>query len=184
MGYTAKIIFKNVKTIHPPFCVGYTAKITFEPAYMSRDMIFPSIWYVRPAKAHTSLHIRTVWSEPLLISWLFNEYKATEWTTFGVSKLKRRLHMLVWVHTCQNATLLDIMLWLICEKCIYDRCSIISNTLSTETKEFYTSSADPDKILWRRGLIRVFHVCYSYKHFCKFQPWLPFCMRTNRETCS
>ena len=28
--------------------------------YLSRDMIFPTIRYVRPAKAHTSLRIRAV----------------------------------------------------------------------------------------------------------------------------
>ena len=33
---------------------------------------------------------------------------ATDWTTFAVSKLKRRLPRLVWVYTCQNATLLKI----------------------------------------------------------------------------
>ena len=30
------------------------------------------------------------------------------WTSFGVSKLKKRLHRLIWVYTCQNATLLEI----------------------------------------------------------------------------
>ena len=28
--------------------------------HMSRDMRFPTMWYVRPAKAQTSLRIRTV----------------------------------------------------------------------------------------------------------------------------
>ena len=28
--------------------------------YLSRDMRFPTMWYVRPAKAHTSLRIRAV----------------------------------------------------------------------------------------------------------------------------
>ena len=32
----------------------------------------------------------------------------TDWTSFRVCKLKRRLHRLVWVYTCQNATLLEI----------------------------------------------------------------------------
>ena len=35
---------------------------------MSRDMRFPTMWYVRPAKAQTSLRIRAVWSEPLLVT--------------------------------------------------------------------------------------------------------------------
>ena len=34
---------------------------------MSRDMSFRTMWYVRPAKAQISLHIRTVASEPLLV---------------------------------------------------------------------------------------------------------------------
>ena len=32
--------------------------------YMSPDMRFPAMWYVRPAKAQTSLHIHAVRSEP------------------------------------------------------------------------------------------------------------------------
>ena len=60
---------------------------------MSRDMRFPTMWYVRPAKAPTSLRMRAVWSEPLLVAWIFY--------SFGVSKLKRRLHRLVSVYSCQ-----------------------------------------------------------------------------------
>ena len=69
-------------------------------------MGFPTKWYVRPARAQTSLRIRAVWSERLLVAWIFYECLATDRTSFGVSKLKRRLHRLVWVYTCQNATLL------------------------------------------------------------------------------
>ena len=75
---------------------------------MSRDMRFPTMWYVRPAKPQISLRICAVWSEPLLVAWIFYECKATDWAWFGVSKLKRRLHRLVWVYTCKNATLLEI----------------------------------------------------------------------------
>ena len=75
---------------------------------MSCDMRFPTIWFVRPAKPQISLHIRAVWSEPLLVTWIFYECSATDWTPFGVSKLQRRLHRLVWVYTPQNATLLEI----------------------------------------------------------------------------
>ena len=71
-------------------------------------MRFPTTWCMRPAKAQTSLRIRAVWSEPLLVAWLCYASKATDRTSFGVSKLKRRLHMLVWVYICQNATLLEI----------------------------------------------------------------------------
>ena len=74
--------------------------------YMS--MIFPTMWYVRPAKPQVSLRIRAVWSESLLVAWVFFDCEATDWTSYGVSKLKRRLHRLVWAYTCQNATLLEI----------------------------------------------------------------------------
>ena len=36
--------------------------------YLSRDMRFPTMWYVRPAKPQISLRIRAVWSEPLLVA--------------------------------------------------------------------------------------------------------------------
>ena len=75
---------------------------------MSRDMRFTTMWYVRPAQLQISLRICTVWSEPLLVACIFYECSATDWTLFGVSKLKRRLHMLVWVYTCKNTTLLEI----------------------------------------------------------------------------
>ena len=39
--------------------------------YVSRIMIFPTMWYVQPAKAQASLRIRTVWSEPLQVAWIF-----------------------------------------------------------------------------------------------------------------
>ena len=40
---------------------------------MSRDMRFPPMWYVRPTKAQTSLGIRAVLSEPLLVALIFSE---------------------------------------------------------------------------------------------------------------
>ena len=75
---------------------------------ISHDMRFPTMWYVRPAKPQTSLGIRAVWSESLLVAWIVYEYLATGRTAFGVSKLKRRLHRLIWVYTCQKTTLLEI----------------------------------------------------------------------------
>ena len=32
--------------------------------HMSRDMRFPTMWYVQPAMAQTSLCMRAVWPEP------------------------------------------------------------------------------------------------------------------------
>ena len=49
--------------------------------YMSRDTRFLSMWYVRQAKAQISLHISTVWSELLLVAWIFYESKATDQTS-------------------------------------------------------------------------------------------------------
>ena len=40
---------------------------------LSHDMRFPTMWYVRPAKAQTSLRIRADWSELLLVAWIFYE---------------------------------------------------------------------------------------------------------------
>ena len=38
---------------------------------MSKCMRFPTMWNVRPAKPQISLRIRAVWSEPLLVTWVF-----------------------------------------------------------------------------------------------------------------
>ena len=39
--------------------------------HLSQCMRFPTMWYVRPAKPQISLRIRAVWSEPLLVAWVF-----------------------------------------------------------------------------------------------------------------
>ena len=49
-------------------------------------MKFPTMWYVQPAKAQTSLHINSVWSEPLQVALIFSDSLATDQTSFGVSK--------------------------------------------------------------------------------------------------
>ena len=59
-------------------------------------MRFPTMWYVWPAKAHISLRMCTVWSEPLLVA-----------LTLYV-KLLTRHHLEFLSLTCQNATLLEI----------------------------------------------------------------------------
>ena len=40
---------------------------------LSQCMRFPTMWYVRPAKPQISLRIGAVWSEPLLVAWIFYE---------------------------------------------------------------------------------------------------------------
>ena len=42
--------------------------------YMSQCMRFPSMWYVRPAKPQIRLHICAVWSESLLVTWVFYDW--------------------------------------------------------------------------------------------------------------
>ena len=76
--------------------------IIWASAWISNNMVCAT------SKAQISLLIRTVWSEPLLVAWIFYECKATDSTSFGGSKLKMILHRLVWVYTCQNATVLEI----------------------------------------------------------------------------
>ena len=41
---------------------------------LSRDMKFPTMWYVRPAKAQASLRLCAVWSEPLLVASILYTY--------------------------------------------------------------------------------------------------------------
>ena len=43
------------------FEIGYICKLKLgNTNYMSSDMRFPTMWYVRPAKPQISLHIRAV----------------------------------------------------------------------------------------------------------------------------
>ena len=77
--------------------------------YLSRDMRFPTIWYVRPAKTQISLRIAQS-DQSICLS---HEYYMTvklliEQHLEFPSLLKRRLHRLVWIYSCQNATLLEI----------------------------------------------------------------------------
>ena len=71
-------------------------------------MRIPTMWFVRPANPRISLRICAAWTEPVQVVWVLYECSATGWTAFRDSKLKRRLHRMVWIYTCQNATLLEI----------------------------------------------------------------------------
>ena len=53
---------------------------------MSRDMRFPTMCYVRPAKPQISLRLHAGWSEPLLVAWIFYVCKSTDQTSFADSK--------------------------------------------------------------------------------------------------
>ena len=50
------------------FCIHLQARD--KTLYLSWDMRFPTMWYVRPSKPQISLRICAVWSEPLLVAWL------------------------------------------------------------------------------------------------------------------
>ena len=101
--------YTNVSSCVPGFKnLRYRFPVWFGIKKMSQCMRFPTMWCVRPAKPQISLRIRAVWSEPLLVAWVFYNCEATDWTPFGVSKRKSRRHRLIWVYTCQNATLLEI----------------------------------------------------------------------------
>ena len=41
---------------------------------LSSDLRFPTMWYVWPDKAQTSLRIRPVWSQPLLVARIFFDF--------------------------------------------------------------------------------------------------------------
>ena len=65
--------YEAVNILYTGICMRYKTKcipfhgilFTCEPVlHMSQCMRFPTMWYVRPAKAQTSLRICAVWSEP------------------------------------------------------------------------------------------------------------------------
>ena len=90
--YAKKRNKNKTKTKTKPVCiVSFLAGLS----HMSRDMGFPTMWYVQPTKPLISLRICADWPEPLLVGWTFYECWATDRTSFGVSKLKRTLHKLV-----------------------------------------------------------------------------------------
>ena len=110
--FKANLIFKDFS--RNPFIFKHFSS-QYEPSFskmglgkseMSRDMRFPTMWYVRGAEPQISLCIGAVWSEPMRVVWIFYQYLATDQTAFWVSKPKRSLQRLVWVYRCQNATLL------------------------------------------------------------------------------
>ena len=67
------------------------------------------LWY---EPRHEISNIHAVWSKPFLVAWIFYECYATDWTSFWVSKLKRRLHRLVWVWADpQGASVCNVFLF-------------------------------------------------------------------------
>ena len=54
---------------------------------------FPTIWYVWAAKPQISLRIRAVWSEPLLVDWIFYDCQATDRTSSWKEASQGRLSL-------------------------------------------------------------------------------------------
>ena len=127
--------------------------------YMNHNMRFPAIWYVRPAKAQTSLRIRAVWSEPLLVAWIFYEYWATDWTSFEVPKLKRVLRKLVWVYTCQNVTLSKIT----CQNVTLLEIKGRDSSMPLNNDDFLSSAWMFS--MWRLDVVKMFHGIILYKSY-------------------
>ena len=107
-------------------CLGknYSSFLDFTRNYERTNGIFvPWMGLVWPANTQTSLCMRTDWSEPLLVALIFYDCSASNWTSWWVFKLKRRLHRLIWVYTCQKKpTLLEITC-----RCSFDNFRISSN---------------------------------------------------------
>ena len=61
----------HVPTIGKHKSNSHISKAICHHGNMSQDMRYPTMLYVRPAKAQTSLLIRAVWWEPLLVAWIF-----------------------------------------------------------------------------------------------------------------
>ena len=59
----------NSRLLHLDYCSNKLIRRV--GGYMRRDIRFPTMWYKQPAKPQISLRIRAVWSEPMLVAWIF-----------------------------------------------------------------------------------------------------------------
>ena len=56
-----------------PYLISKTEKFSYNIIRAMIDIRFQTMWYVQPAKAQINLRIEAVWSEPLLVTWIFYE---------------------------------------------------------------------------------------------------------------
>ena len=84
-------------------CLKYKCRTIIERQHVISNNVVCATSKGSDQPAHTRSLIRAFASR-LNILWVLSN----DWTSFGVSKLKRRLHRLAWVYTCQNTTLLEI----------------------------------------------------------------------------
>ena len=73
-----------------------------EPWYESSNNVVCATSKASDQPAHTRSLVRVFASRLNILGVL------SYWPSFEVCKLERRLHRLIWVYTCQNATLLEI----------------------------------------------------------------------------
>ena len=90
-----------------PCALGNNARLNWASAWDFQQCGMCNQQSFRSACAYAQ-SVCAVWSEPLLGAWVFYDCWATDWTPFGVSKLKWRLQRLVRVYTCQNVKLFEI----------------------------------------------------------------------------
>ena len=86
----------------------------YEPRHEIANNVICATSKVSDQPAHTRSLIKA-FACRLNILWLLSYWS----NTIGVSKLNRRLHRLVWVNTCQYATLLEITCHGSCESSIF-----------------------------------------------------------------
>ena len=103
--HSSKPIYITYTSVDPAHNVIFRVKFRNN---LSQCLRFLTMWYVRPAKPQIRLRIRAVWSDPLLVVEYHMIVKLLTEHHLEFLSLKGRLQRLVWVYTCQNATLLEI----------------------------------------------------------------------------
>ena len=112
---------------------------------MSCNMKFPPMWYMWPAKAQTSLRIRAVWSEPLLVIWIFSDSKATDRTSFGMAPTQARLSLHLSNYYIVGIHMSRLNYFVICTKytnkiCLNQRLELLTYFLTATPKVLYKNS--------------------------------------------
>ena len=115
---------------------------------------------MQPSTAQTSLRIRAVWSEPLLVALVLYDCWATDWTPLGVFRLKRKMQRLIWVYTCQNTTFFKIT-------CTGSKCKVF-DIINADTPLSLISSQSRWLLTWRS--FKIF-ISFLYKQFTVHYGW-------------
>ena len=140
-----------------------TSKASDQPTHMHNlirafDMRFPTMWYVGPAKPQISLRICTVWSEPLLVAWIFYECWATDWTSNWVYNLKGGCTDRLRLHSSKCHIVSRLNLW-------YDAYDTLGTFISQRKGKIKTSTTN----LVFRACIAPFHARVHWNCFFPMQ---------------